>query len=256
MPDGSSPGPFAELAEPPSFAYRDLWAALLGQICTTFAPVIKANLKLLEAESIMGFADDQEITDWCLDMMTQTDKGVEICPTICAYSPSIVDNGPSDYTPTQLKGQTGFVFDRASGNSEMSPFSPEMQAFLDAGEPPVYLGWGSMTREKNDELCRAAVGACKFAGKRGIILGGWAGEQDHPLTAHKQQHPCPLAVAVGASPCVLPSPPHTLRHATWWGLHSRRALRRLPCGCIMMRSCTRVSQASSSRCLIRRRTPS
>jgi len=56
----------------------------------------------------------------------------------------------------------------------MSPFSPELEAFLGAGTPPVYLGWGSMSRERNDDLCRAAVGACKITGKRGIILGGWA----------------------------------------------------------------------------------
>ena len=48
------------------------------------------------------------------------------------------------------------------------------QAFLKAGEPPIYLGWGSMCRKNNPDLCRAAVGACKIAGKRGIVLGGWA----------------------------------------------------------------------------------
>ena len=53
----------------------------------------------------------------------------------------------------------------------MSPFDERLEQFLEAGEPPVYLGWGSMCRLHNDELCRAAIKACMICGKRGIVLG-------------------------------------------------------------------------------------
>ena len=53
----------------------------------------------------------------------------------------------------------------------MSPFDERLERFLEAGEPPVYLGWGSMCRLHNDELCRAAIKACMICKKRGIILG-------------------------------------------------------------------------------------
>eukprot|EP00958_Prasinococcus_capsulatus_P021132 scaffold2827_cov409-Prasinococcus_capsulatus_cf.AAC.4 len=54
----------------------------------------------------------------------------------------------------------------------MSPFDETMERFLEAGDAPVYFGWGSMSRLHNDELCRAALEACMMVGKRGVILGG------------------------------------------------------------------------------------
>mmetsp|Transcript_18991 Transcript_18991/g.30355 ORF Transcript_18991/g.30355 Transcript_18991/m.30355 type:complete len:646 (+) Transcript_18991:102-2039(+) len=46
--------------------------------------------------------------------------------------------------------------------------------FIKAGEPPVYIGWGSMMVYSKEHMARLAVGALKEAGMRGIIVGGWA----------------------------------------------------------------------------------
>ncbi len=54
---------------------------------------------------------------------------------------------------------------------EYSP-SDELAAFLNAGEKPVYIGFGSMTSlEKHDGLAEMAAEAIIKSGKRGIICG-------------------------------------------------------------------------------------
>jgi vancomycin aglycone glucosyltransferase len=52
------------------------------------------------------------------------------------------------------------------------PLSPELQAFLDAGEPPVYLGFGSIRAP--DGLVRAMIESARALGRRAIVLRGWA----------------------------------------------------------------------------------
>jgi UDP:flavonoid glycosyltransferase YjiC (YdhE family) len=173
--DGKPPGPYAERPDPPREDYHDLWMALCVMVSHAFKPVIEQQVRLFKAEDHMVFADDDELQRWVIDLMTQTPEGVDICPMIHCYSGLIYPKGTlSDASAKQNAAMTGFIFDRAAEDSEMSPISAELRAFLDGGEPPVYLGWGSMSRERNDELCRAAVGACKVAGVRGIVLGGWA----------------------------------------------------------------------------------
>jgi vancomycin aglycone glucosyltransferase len=52
------------------------------------------------------------------------------------------------------------------------PLSPELAAFLDAGEPPVYFGFGSM-RAPHD-LGPVMIAAARALGRRAIVLRGWA----------------------------------------------------------------------------------
>jgi vancomycin aglycone glucosyltransferase len=54
------------------------------------------------------------------------------------------------------------------------PLPTELQTFLDAGEPPVYLGFGSM-RTVGAESARAAAEAIRAQGRRVLIGRGWAG---------------------------------------------------------------------------------
>jgi vancomycin aglycone glucosyltransferase len=54
------------------------------------------------------------------------------------------------------------------------PLPAELLTFLDAGEPPVYLGFGSM-RTVGAESARAAVEAIRAQGRRVLIGRGWAG---------------------------------------------------------------------------------
>ena len=53
--------------------------------------------------------------------------------------------------------------------------SAELVEFLEAGEPPVYVGFGSMAGRSPERLTRAVVEALESAGLRGIIATGWGG---------------------------------------------------------------------------------
>ena len=55
------------------------------------------------------------------------------------------------------------------------PLSPELAAFLDDGEPPVYFGFGSMADPMADGA--TMVEAARAVGRRAIVLRGW-GELD------------------------------------------------------------------------------
>jgi vancomycin aglycone glucosyltransferase len=52
------------------------------------------------------------------------------------------------------------------------PLDPELEAFLHAGEPPVYFGFGSMKMPPH--LAQDIARAARQAGRRAIIYAGWA----------------------------------------------------------------------------------
>jgi sterol 3beta-glucosyltransferase len=49
----------------------------------------------------------------------------------------------------------------------------ELRAFLDAGPPPVYVGFGSMATRDPAGLTEVVVQALARTGQRGILLKGW-----------------------------------------------------------------------------------
>ena len=51
--------------------------------------------------------------------------------------------------------------------------SVELETFLDAGEPPVYFGFGSMRAPQ--DVSQAMIQAARAAGRRAIVSRGWAG---------------------------------------------------------------------------------
>ena len=52
---------------------------------------------------------------------------------------------------------------------------PALEAFLEAGEPPVYLGFGSMPMPALQESARLAIEAVRARGRRLLLSHGWAG---------------------------------------------------------------------------------
>ncbi|MEW2489414.1 glycosyltransferase [Streptomyces sp. NPDC048411] len=54
------------------------------------------------------------------------------------------------------------------------PLPAELVAFLDAGTPPVYVGFGSMPMRASTDIARAAVEAIRAQGRRALIGRGWA----------------------------------------------------------------------------------
>jgi vancomycin aglycone glucosyltransferase len=50
----------------------------------------------------------------------------------------------------------------------------ELEAFLDAGEPPIYVGFGSMAMRTSPDLAQVAIAAARAHGRRLILGLGWA----------------------------------------------------------------------------------
>ena len=56
-----------------------------------------------------------------------------------------------------------------------TPLDAELDAWLADGEPPVFVGFGSMSAEGTDRVGRIIVDAMSATGRRGIVGAGWAG---------------------------------------------------------------------------------
>ncbi len=55
------------------------------------------------------------------------------------------------------------------------PLPAELSAFLDAGTPPVYVGFGSVPMGDPEAIARVTVEAVRAQGRRVIVSHGWAG---------------------------------------------------------------------------------
>jgi vancomycin aglycone glucosyltransferase len=54
------------------------------------------------------------------------------------------------------------------------PLPDELEAFLDAGEPPVYVGFGSMPMRASQDAAPVAIEAVRAQGRRVLVSRGWA----------------------------------------------------------------------------------
>ncbi|WP_369360752.1 glycosyltransferase [Streptomyces sp. cg2] len=54
------------------------------------------------------------------------------------------------------------------------PLPADLEAFLDAGTPPVYVGFGSMPIRDAQDVARAAIEAIRTQGRRALVSRGWA----------------------------------------------------------------------------------
>jgi UDP:flavonoid glycosyltransferase YjiC (YdhE family) len=89
-------------------------------------------------------------------------------PVIYGYSPLLV---PEQAAWTTNQRVTGFWF--LEGNGWEPP--ARLAKFLDEGEPPVVVGFGSMGDCRGEEMAALVIEALRQTGQRGILLGGWAG---------------------------------------------------------------------------------
>ncbi len=65
----------------------------------------------------------------------------------------------------------------------------ELKAFLDAGPPPVYIGFGSLVVDNPTQLTNQFLQAIERTGLRAIIQRGWG----EPLpAAHWRERPAAL----------------------------------------------------------------
>ncbi|MEU6140574.1 glycosyltransferase [Streptomyces sp. NPDC047081] len=73
------------------------------------------------------------------------------------------------------------------------PLPDDLSAFLEAGEPPVYVGFGSMPLHESRDAGRVAVEAARAHGRRVLVARGWADlglidEQDDCFAVGEANH--------------------------------------------------------------------
>ena len=90
-------------------------------------------------------------------------------PMLSAYSPSVIPH-PADW-PDSVHITGYFFLDR---ETDWQP-SLELKAFLEAGNPPVYIGFGSMAGRNPEKLAKLTLEALAKSGQRGLLLTGWGG---------------------------------------------------------------------------------
>lgn len=56
-----------------------------------------------------------------------------------------------------------------------APPDADLRAWVEDGPPPIYAGFGSMTRLDERAAARALVGALAALGRRGVFASGWGG---------------------------------------------------------------------------------
>lgn len=110
------------------------------------------------------------IRDWRRASLGLTPRGNPPAPakTLYCYSPSLVPT-PEDWPPDTLA--TGFWL--REGRSDTEPLNPDLESFLAAGEPPIYIGFGSSVGPDPAHLGAVVSNAVQQAGVRAVIASGW-----------------------------------------------------------------------------------
>lgn len=86
---------------------------------------------------------------------------------LCAWSPSLLP--PSSDWASNVHVTGYYFFDL---NTSYHP-PHELQNFLEAGEPPVCVSFGSMVNRNAERIDRIVRESLTQSGQRGIILSGW-----------------------------------------------------------------------------------
>lgn len=98
-------------------------------------------------------------------------------PMLSACSPTILPH-PADW-PDQCH-LTGYFF--LPPEAGWQP-PPDLLAFLEAGAPPVYVGFGSMAGRNPEQVAGIVLDALAQSGQRGLLATGWGGLRATALPA-------------------------------------------------------------------------
>ncbi|NOQ39251.1 MAG: glycosyltransferase [Anaerolineales bacterium] len=100
--------------------------------------------------------------------------GTKQIPILNGFSPSVVTRPPDWNEHIHI---TGYWF------PEEQNWQPpaDLEAFIDAGPPPVFISFGSMPVNNPDQTTQVILKALDQSGQRGIIHMGWGGLGNQPL---------------------------------------------------------------------------
>lgn len=101
-------------------------------------------------------------------------------PVLYGYSRHVLPH-PHDWPENHLV--TGYWF--LDAPNDWTP-PADLVEFLEAGDPPVYIGFGSMGSRNPQEAGQIALEALERSGQRGVLATGWGGlnPSDLPVTVH------------------------------------------------------------------------
>lgn len=160
-PTRAFPGPFALglLGLPAWFPFRGLLNRLSFRLANAaFSLLIHATVNRCRRE-LLGLPPKP------LRFYLTVD--VQPIPILYGFSPHVVPR-PPDWGPhIHVTGYWPLT------EPAWKP-PPGLVAFLEAGPPPVYVGFGSMVDMTPERLTHMVVEALAVTGRRGILLGGWA----------------------------------------------------------------------------------
>jgi vancomycin aglycone glucosyltransferase len=150
FPSGDHPNPLVRRQTLPRWANRMSWV--------TFHWLWKAVLlsTLNRAREARGLSRVREV--WS-SLMGRT--------PVVACDPALA-SAPSDHRIPVA--QVGALF-----AEEKADLSEEVRAFIEAGEPPVYVGFGSMSDRDPARTTERLLESIRRAGVRALVSRGWAG---------------------------------------------------------------------------------
>jgi len=97
--------------------------------------------------------------------------GRPITPLIFAISPAVLAK-PADWNQPHMHVSGYFFLE----NPDYQP-PDALKRFLEAGDPPVCITFGSMVNREAQRIGQAALDATRHTGNRAIVLSGWGGWQ-------------------------------------------------------------------------------
>ncbi len=129
-------------------------------------------------------------------------------PTLYAYSTAVVPRPPDWPDEIAVTGYWWLDDAAGTGGQESTAWqpSPDLRVFLDAGAPPVYIGFGSMPWDAAQTTAVVLEGVARWGG-RALVATGWGGlapdqrpdalsPQVFALTAAPHDRLFPLTAAV------------------------------------------------------------
>ncbi|OCF44536.1 hypothetical protein I317_01608 [Kwoniella heveanensis CBS 569] len=202
-PDTESGKPFAAdaiISNPPAFGHVHIAEALGVPLHMTFtmpwSPTTNFNHPLVNVQqsnaekgltNYLSFALAEMLTWQGLGDVINNfrSNSLSLEPISMRSGPSILDRLKVPWTycwsdalinkPKDWKEHidiSGFYF--LSGDVDFQP-EPELKSFLDSGEAPIYIGFGSVVVEDATAMTKTIFEAVQAAGVRALVSAGWGG---------------------------------------------------------------------------------
>ncbi len=96
-------------------------------------------------------------------------------PLLYGFSPEVI-RPPVDWLPHIHV--TGYWF---LNQANIFKPSPDLIDFLNAGQPPVYIGFGSMNNRNPKAMTELVTEALRLSRQRGVLITGWGGMEKTEL---------------------------------------------------------------------------